>query len=179
MSSHVGLQKKDTKYLQWDATGELCNRAASKTPVCLCLCRNGHAEGQGAVSTQTPCLVNPSLSLSVVLPRLHSASSSKRFSRSRKGRVALRPHWAHECSISLALISVVNGLFCHTDLHNVKDAEQSRLILMSEAIYNFLHDLIIIPQIICSKKKKNIYIYSEAIDCMILLSLISLQWFLT
>lgn len=67
MSSRVGLQKKDTKYLQWHFAGELCHRAAPKTPVCVCVHRNGHAEGQGAVSTQTPCLVDPSLS--VVLPQ--------------------------------------------------------------------------------------------------------------
>lgn len=93
ISSRVGLQKEDTKYLQWDFTGELCHRAASKTPVCLCFCRNGHAEGQGALSTQTPCLVDPSLS--VVFPQARSMSSSKRFSRFYKGHVLPWPHWAH------------------------------------------------------------------------------------
>lgn len=86
MSSCVGLQKKDTKYLQWDFTGELCHRAASETPVCVCFYRNGHAEGQGAASTRTPS--RRSLSLS-------SSPSDFTVCHHLKGFHVLRPHWAH------------------------------------------------------------------------------------
>lgn len=62
----VGFQQKEKEYLQRDFASELCLRDAKETPVCLCLCRDCHAEGKGNLTCsphpQTHFTVNFSLS---------------------------------------------------------------------------------------------------------------------